>query len=104
VAGDSGARADRPSRHRLLGLIIVARDQPELWHHLTEHFAGQREVQVFLDRRQWERRQRFQTYEPERRRAARRRPLSRSTDLRYRSFLLIPQHHDRAEDSLPGTA
>lgn len=80
--------------NRVQGLIIVARDQPDLWHQLTQHFAGHNEVQVLLDRRQWERRQRMQAYGPERRMAARRRPPSIETDLRYRSFLIVPQRQE----------
>jgi hypothetical protein len=91
MAGESRAPDVPPSGHRVRGLIIVARDQSELWHHLTQHFAGHNEVRVLLDRRQWERRQRVQAYRPDRRKAARRRPPSIETDLRYRSFLLVPQ-------------
>jgi len=47
-------------------LIIVARDQPDLYEHLAEQFSGDREVEVLLDRRQ-----RVQAHEPERRRADR---------------------------------
>lgn len=91
MAGERRSPDGPPSSHRVRGLIIVARDQPDLWDHLTHHFAGHSEVRVLLDRRQWERRQRLQSYGPERRKAARRRPPSIETDLRYRSFLLVPQ-------------
>lgn len=52
-------------------LIIVARTQPDLHSYLTQHFSGDADVQVLLDRRQ-----RVQLYEPERRRAAGQRPPS----------------------------
>ncbi len=101
MAGESRSPNVPPSDHRVQGLIIVARDQPDLWDHLTQHFAGHKEVRIFLDRRQWERRQRMQAYGPDRRLAARRRPPSIETDLRYRSFLLVPQLQEPVKDPLP---
>ena len=103
MAGNGRSLNVPPSGHRVRGLIIVARDQPDLWHHLTQHFAGHNEVRILLDRRQWERRQRVQTYGAERRKAARRRPPSIETDLRYRSFLLAPQHQDPLKGPLPNS-
>jgi hypothetical protein len=79
----------------------VARDQSDLCHQLTRHFAGYNGVRILLDRRQWERRQRVQTFGPERRKAARRRPASIETDLRYRSFLLVPQPQEPLKDLPP---
>lgn len=70
-------------------LFIVARNQPDLWHHLSRDFAGDDDVQVLLDRRRGERRQRLQQHEPERRRADRRRQASIDNDLRYRSFVIL---------------
>ena len=72
-------------------LFIVARGQPDLWHHLTRDFAGDEEVQVLLDRRRGERRQHLQPNEPERRRSDRRRQPSIDNDLRYRSFVILHQ-------------
>ena len=70
-------------------LFIVARDQPDLWRHLTQDFAEDQEVQVILDRRGDERRRSVQARDPERRQAGRRRPPSIDTDLRYRSFVIL---------------
>lgn len=70
-------------------LFVVARDQPDLWHHLKRDFAQDEEVQVILDRRRGERRQRVQSREPERRRAERRRQPGTEKELRYRSFVII---------------
>lgn len=103
MAGESKTPHEPPSGHRVRGLIIVARDQPDLWHQLTQHFAGHNEVRVLLDRRQWERRQRLQTYGPERRKGPRRRPSSIETDLRYRSFLLVPQRQEPLRGPLPSS-
>lgn len=70
-------------------LFIVARNQPDLWHHLSRDFAEDDDVQVLLDRRRGERRQRLQQHESERRRADRRRRASIDNDLRYRSFVIL---------------
>lgn len=55
-------------------LIIVARDQPDLYEYLAKQFFGDGEVEVLMDRRQ-----RIQAHEPERRRADRQ-PRKRFTD------------------------
>ncbi len=53
-------------------LLIVARNQPDVFESLSRKFAGDAEFQVLLDRRLGERRRRPQPYDPERRRAERR--------------------------------
>jgi len=54
-------------------LFIVSRDQPDVYNRLARDFAADKEVQVILDRRVGERRQRAQGNGPERRRTGRRR-------------------------------
>ena len=83
----SSLKAQAPGKARCL--FIVARNQPDLWHHLSRDFAGDEGVQVFLDRRRGEQRQRLQLHEWERRRADRRRQASIDNDLRYRSFVIV---------------
>ena len=70
-------------------LLFVARSQPDLWHYLKNNFAGDEKVEVILDRRRGERRQRIQPHELERRRAERRRRPGIDTDLSYRSFVIV---------------
>ncbi len=70
-------------------LLIVARNQPDLWQYLKNNFAGDEKVEVILDRRRGERRQRVQAHEPERRRAERRREPGLDKDLTYRSFVIV---------------
>lgn len=70
-------------------LFIVARDQPDLWHHLKRDFCEDEGIQVILDRRWDERRQSVQAREPDRRRVGRRRQPSIDNDLRYRSFVIL---------------
>lgn len=78
----------QPTSDQARCLFVVARDQPDLWHSLRRDFAGAEEVQVILDRRRGERRQRIAVREPERRQEDRRR-TSIDTDLRYRSFVIV---------------
>jgi hypothetical protein len=101
MPGESGTREAETSVGRVQGLIIVARDQPDLWRYLAQQFAEHTEIRVLLDRRQWERRHRIRRCDPERRRADRRRPLSHDTDLRYRSFLIVPQWQGALESRTP---
>jgi hypothetical protein len=52
---------------------IISRKDHELYEYLKHHFAGRADVEVILDRRQGERRQRTESSPTERRRADRRR-------------------------------
>ena len=69
-------------------LIVVARDQPEVLQALTRRFAGNEEVQVFLDRRQATWRSGERTDEIERRR-----PPSIETDVNYRQYVIVRAQH-----------
>lgn len=68
-------RAASSKVHIVRNLFLVSRDRPELYEQLVRDFADDRDVQVVLDRRFGERRQRLQEHRPERRRADRRRSL-----------------------------
>jgi len=70
-------------------LIIVARGQLSLYDYLTRNFAEDPKVQVLLDRRKGERRQKVQPREPERRKGERRRRPGIEQDLRSRSVVII---------------
>ena len=54
-------------------LWIIPRDDAGLYEYFTTHFAGRQDVEVILDRRQGQRRQRAGSSPTERRRAERRR-------------------------------
>ncbi len=82
-------------------LIIVARDQPDLWVTIQRQFAAYTRVQVLQDRRRSERRQRFQRYEPERRRVDRRRPLRIENDLAWRPYLIVRRQEGLIEGERP---
>ena len=71
-------------------LIVVARNQLPLCDHLRQQFFEDKEVEVLLDRRWRERRQRLQTQGLERRRTDRRKELVREEeDLRTHGFVVI---------------
>jgi hypothetical protein len=70
-------------------LVIVARDQPDLWWYLTRDFARFKGVEVILDRRQGGWWQRAQVRDLQERGADRRGPSCGDTDLRSRAFMII---------------
>ncbi len=82
-----------PTGRGLRSLIIVARDKPDLCLSLREHFAANEDVEVLLDRRLGERRQRAQRCEPDRRGPDRRRPPSIEHDFRSRQFVIVRPEH-----------
>jgi hypothetical protein len=53
-------------------LFIVAKRELALYEYLAKQFAGRADVEVTLDRREAQRRQRAEPRDPERRRADRR--------------------------------
>lgn len=53
-------------------LLIVALDRPQVYEYLRQVFSSDKPIQVLLDRRRGERRQRNEPHAPERRRGQRR--------------------------------
>ncbi len=86
--GETLASAGTPGPR---SLIIVAREELDLWLYLTRTYGGIPELQVLLDRRQVERRHQIQPHTPERRKADRRRSLSSEETLRRQPFLVVPR-------------
>ena len=76
-----------PTRPRYL--VIVSRAELDLWGQVAQYTRDLQGVQVLLDRRQRERRQRGQPVALERRRADRRRPPTAEGDLRRHPVLLV---------------
>ena len=93
MPSESTSPGAHPIWNRIRGLIIVARNQSDIWASLTLHFVGNEDVRVLLDRRQGDRRQRLQTVERERRGADRRRAPSIEADLRLRQFVIVRPEH-----------
>jgi hypothetical protein len=71
----SDGEPSRPPAPRPQWLFIVRRDQEALYSHLRQAFAGSPAVQVILDRRQADRRQRALPVGEDRRRGDRRWPM-----------------------------
>lgn len=80
-------------RSRLTGptLVVVSRRQPALAGHLKRELRGCRDVEILLDRRLRERRERVRQQDVERRRGDRRDPASPERDLRLHPVALIPR-------------
>ncbi len=70
-------------------LVIVARNQPDLWRSLRKDFEASQNVLVLVDRRVSERRQQCNRYEPNRRRFDRRRPLTSDIDVSSRQYIIV---------------
>jgi hypothetical protein len=70
-------------------LYIVSRDHRELYAYLRERFSGDDVVEVILDRRVAQRRQRHTPYATERRRADRRSRPEVDMELQIRSHAII---------------
>jgi hypothetical protein len=94
----SGMEREVPTHEAVHSLIIVAREQRDLWHSLVHEFAHVEEIHVLLDRRHGERRTPSGplTYD---RRAGDRRSLPRlEDDLRARQYVLVRPHYRRPHD------
>ena len=70
-------------------VYIVARDHPELFAYLRDRFSCDESVEVILDRRFAQRRQRSTVHAPERRRAERRRRPEVDAELQIRAHAII---------------
>ncbi len=79
-------------------MIIVARDQLDLWHALTQQLAAHEDVLILLDRRRRERRQSVRAYAPDRRGSDRRSMPRIEDDVRSRQYVLVRPKRRRFED------
>ena len=70
-------------------LFVVAQDKPDLCDYLRGWFSGIPTVQVTLDRRQGERRQRAEISEAGRRRADRRTQREIDAEIRQTGFAIV---------------
>jgi hypothetical protein len=87
-----------PPGQTVPGLLIVARNQPELYRALQQTFGESQEVFVILDRRGENRRQRALAVPGDRRRKERRSPPCITDDLRLREYVLVRPHSRRPHD------
>ena len=79
----------QPTGSNVRARIIVAQNQLYLFESLRAHLAANKDVEVLFDRRLWERRQRAQTYDQDRRGSDRRRPMRIENDVRCRQYVIV---------------
>lgn len=82
-----------PARPTVRGLLIVARDQGDLYDCLQHAYGDSETITVLLDRRRA-----VQPMMGERRRGERRSPLSIADDLRFQQYVLVRPHSRRPHD------
>ena len=70
--------------------IIVARNRPLVWQALTDHFTANEDVELVLDRRRGERRQRVQTHKSDRRKEDRRGLIGIEHNVHHREYVIVP--------------
>jgi len=78
-----------PQSHRQRYLIVVARDQPDLWRHLRQSLTGLDGVDVVLDRRHGGRWQWTQSCDYQDRGGDRRRSTEVEASLSQRSVVIV---------------
>ena len=87
-----------PSQKNVLSLIIVAREQQELWRSLANEFRGVDQIQIPLDRRRGERRAPRGPVAYDRRTRERRSLPRLEDDLHARQYVLVRPHYRRPND------
>lgn len=87
-----------PARTEVRGLLIVARDHPELYQSLQYAFGDSAEVAVILDRRTENRRRRGLPVPADRRRKERRSLPHIADDPGQRQYVLVRPHFRRPLD------
>ena len=80
------------------GLLIVARDHPELYRALQHTVGASQEIAVLLDRRRETRRRRGLAVPGDRRRRERRSLPHIQDDLGRREYVLVRPHSRRPQD------
>ena len=93
--------AGRHESRRPRYLIVVSREQPDLWRHLRQLFTGIDGVSIVLDRRHGGRWQWAQSRACEERGEDRRRPRHADAGLSHRSFVIV--HPDETTVTPPAT-
>ncbi len=89
---------NRPLPLPVRGLLIVARDQGDLYDCLQHAYGDGETITVLVDRRQGDRRRAVQPLLAERRHKERRRPCTAADDLRFQQYVLARPHYRRPHD------
>ena len=98
MAGPPNGLRTPPLRPPVRSLLIVARDQGDLYDCLQHAYGDSEAITVLLDRRQGERRRRVQPVRGERRQGERRSLPSLEHDLRFQQYLRVRPHARRPHD------
>lgn len=97
MAGEGEPLKGQPTGVRVRDPLVVTRDQPELWHPLTEAFGDRGEIAVLRDRRQGERRQGVQLVTADRRGIDRRSLPQIADDPRLQQYVLVRPRYRRPD-------
>jgi hypothetical protein len=95
---EMGRERAAPVQPAVRSLIIVAREQRDLWQSLLHEFKDVERIQVLLDRRYGERRSPRGPIPYDRRAKERRRLFGLEDDLRARQYVLVRPHDRRPRD------
>lgn len=87
-----------PTDPRVLSLIIVAREQCDLWRSLADEFRDVGQIQILLDRRHGERRTPWGPVAYDRRTRDRRSRPRLEDDLHARQYVLVRPCYRRPHD------
>lgn len=87
-----------PTHQAVLSLIIVAREQRDLWRSLVQEFKDVERIQILLDRRHGERRMPRGPVAYDRRARERRNLPRLDDDLHARQYVLVRPHYRRPHD------
>ena len=87
-----------PIRSAGQGVLIVARDQRDLYDCLQHAYSDSAEFSVLLDRRSADRREIVKPVPTERRSGERRRSRSIAADLRFQQYVLVRARSRRPHD------
>ncbi|RPI05316.1 MAG: hypothetical protein EHM71_12790 [Zetaproteobacteria bacterium] len=93
-----GRERGGPAPQAARSLIIVVREQRDLWQSLLHEFKDVERIQVLLDRRYGERRTPRGPVPYDRRARERRSLLRFEDDLRARQYVLVRPHDRRPRD------
>jgi|MudIll2142460700_1097286.scaffolds.fasta_scaffold1622780_1 hypothetical protein len=92
------ACTDAPTCPTEASLLIVARDQPELFRALQQELGGSPQLRVILDSRRANRRRQALPVPVDRRRRERRSPPRLEDDLCLRQYILVRPQARRPHD------
>jgi hypothetical protein len=98
MSAHANDRNKPPGRPAVRGLLIVARDQRELYEALQHAYGDEADLTVLVDRRHAERRRTMRPVPGERRHRDRRSAATVAHDLRFQQYVLVRPRTRRPHD------